>query len=54
VLSCLAASYIEIGQPDKALSSLQEALRIAQSARDQKLIERITRQLQLCRSTPPR
>jgi tetratricopeptide (TPR) repeat protein/Tol biopolymer transport system component len=54
VLSCLAAGYMETGQPDKALPSLEEALRIAQSARDQKLIERITRQLQLCRSTPSR
>jgi tetratricopeptide (TPR) repeat protein len=54
VLSCLAASYLEIGQPDKALPCLEEALRLAQSARDQKLIDRITRQLSLCRPAPPR
>jgi tetratricopeptide (TPR) repeat protein len=54
VLSCLAASYLETGQPDKAFPHLQEALQLAQSARDQKLIDRLTRQLKLCQPAPSR
>ena len=53
VLSCLAESYMQTGQRDKALSSLQQALDLAGAAGDQKLVERITRQMRLYRQSKP-
>jgi tetratricopeptide (TPR) repeat protein len=45
----LAASYAEIRQRDKALGCLEEALRIAQSTGDQKLIQQIAQRIELYR-----
>lgn len=46
-LVCLAASYAQTNQMDKALGCLEEALQIAKSAGNQKLVEQIARQIQL-------
>jgi len=48
-LMSLATSYAQTNQIDKALSSLEEALQIAKSAGDQKLIDLIAKQIKLCR-----
>ena len=45
----LAASYAETRQMDKALSCLQEALQIAQSSGNEKLVQQITKQIELYR-----
>ena len=42
----LAMSYAELGQRDKALDSLNLALANAQSVRDEKLVEQITKLMQ--------
>lgn len=44
-LSCLAASYAESGRLDEALATLGEALKLATSAGDQRLIEQISKQI---------
>ncbi len=49
----LAASYAETGQMDKALPRLEEALRIAQSAGNQKLAEQIAKRIELYRQRMP-
>jgi len=49
----LAASYAETRQMDKALGCLDEALRIAQSAGNQKLTEQIAKRIELYRQRPP-
>ena len=48
----LAASYAETNQMDKALNCLEDALRLAQSAGNQKLIDQITKQIGLYRQRP--
>jgi tetratricopeptide (TPR) repeat protein len=45
----LAASYAETGQVDKALACLEEALRVARSTGDQKLVGQITQRIDLYR-----
>jgi protein O-GlcNAc transferase len=45
----LAASYTEIGQRDKALGCLEEALRIARSSGNQKLAQQIAQRIELYR-----
>jgi len=52
-LSCLAASYAELGQVDKALAALDEALKLATSVGDQKLIERISTQIRSYKQRRP-
>jgi Tfp pilus assembly protein PilF len=52
-LLALAISYAETRQIDKALSSLEQALQIAQSTGNQKLIEQITQRIDLYRQRPP-
>ncbi|MCX5645603.1 MAG: tetratricopeptide repeat protein [Phycisphaerae bacterium] len=52
-LVCLAVSYGETSQRDKALGCLEEALRIAQSAGNQRLAEQIAQQIELCRQPAP-
>ena len=47
-LAGLAASYAETNQTEKALNCLEDAMQIAKSAGNQKLIEQIARQIQLC------
>jgi tetratricopeptide (TPR) repeat protein len=47
VLSYLAASCAETGRLDEALKSLEEALRIAQSTGNEKLVGQITKQISL-------
>ncbi len=49
----LAASYAETRQMDKALGCLEEARRIAQSTGNQKLLQQIARQIELCGQRPP-
>jgi len=43
----LAASYADINQMDKAMNCLEDALQIAKSAGNQKLVEQIAKQIQL-------
>jgi Tfp pilus assembly protein PilF len=45
----LAASYAEIRQMDKALGCLEEALQIAQSTGNQRLVQPIAQQIELYR-----
>jgi tetratricopeptide (TPR) repeat protein len=52
-LVSLAVSYGETSQRDKALGCLEEALRIAQSAGNQRLAEQIAQQIELCRQRVP-
>jgi len=52
-LSCLAASYAETGRLEEALKTLEEALRIAQSAGDERLIGQITKQITLYKQRSP-
>jgi Flp pilus assembly protein TadD len=52
-LSCLAASYAETGRLDEALKTLEEALRIAQSAGNERLIGQITKQITLYKQRQP-
>jgi tetratricopeptide (TPR) repeat protein len=52
-LSCLAASYAESGQIDKALTTLDEALKLATSAGDQRQIEQISTQIRSYRQRRP-
>ena len=42
----LATSYAQIGQVDKAVARLEEARRIAQSAGNQELVQRVTKQIE--------
>jgi tetratricopeptide (TPR) repeat protein len=53
VLSCLAASFAETGRLDEALKTLEEALGIARSAGNEKLIGKITKQIALYRQNKP-
>jgi tetratricopeptide (TPR) repeat protein len=48
-----AASYAETNQMDKALRSLEAALRIAQSTGNQTLIGQVTKQIELCWQRQP-
>ncbi|MEN6576776.1 MAG: tetratricopeptide repeat protein [Phycisphaerales bacterium] len=48
-LICLAVSYADTNQIDKALGCLEEALGIAKSAGNQKLVEQITGRIELHR-----
>jgi len=52
-LLALADSYAETRQMDKALSCLEQALRLAQSAGNQKLIQQITQRIEFYRQRPP-
>ena len=52
-LVSLAASYVETNQMDKAMNCLEDALQIAKSAGNQKLVEQIARQIQLYWQRPP-
>jgi tetratricopeptide (TPR) repeat protein len=52
-LLCLALCYVETGQTGKALHSLEEALKIAQAAGDNGLVERITKQIRSCQQAKP-
>jgi Tfp pilus assembly protein PilF len=48
-LRCLATSYAATGQIGNALSSLEEAVEIAKSVGDEKLVGRIAGRMELCR-----
>ena len=52
-LSCLAAGYAESGRLDEALTTLDQALKLAISAGDQRLVEQIARQIGLYRQRGP-
>ncbi len=52
-LSCLAASYAETGRREEAIKTLEEALRIAQSTGNQKLVGQITKQITLYKQRSP-
>ena len=52
-LVSLAASYAETNQMDKTMNCLEDALQIAKSAGDQKLVEQIARQVQLYQQRMP-
>jgi len=52
-LSCLAASCAETGRLDEALKTLDEALRIAQSAGNERLVGQITKQITLYKQRQP-
>jgi tetratricopeptide (TPR) repeat protein len=49
----LAASYAETNQMDKALNCLEDALRLARAAGNQKLTDQISKQITLYRQRPP-
>jgi tetratricopeptide (TPR) repeat protein len=53
-LTALAASYAETNQMDKALSRLEEVLRIAQSTGNQRLAGEIARQIERYSQRPQR